>query len=192
MGWFDFLKRTPKESVRPLPSVYSREEVAREQRRKSRGSPPEIADSESSENGTGAVMIGDERITELHRQATQLKNSGRWTDAIEALHEAQTRMRASGAVGTIETWGRLPLYLQRTGLFEEAMAEFRRLLDEVPARMEREFGHWPKRFHCGFCHRERQVIYDKMRLACQRQGLFENAKKYSEMRDQEAEKAAEF
>jgi hypothetical protein len=133
----------------------------------------------------------DQRIAELHREATRLSDSGDLSAAIKALMEAQEKMRHSNISYPTESWTRLPLYMQRGGLFSESMNEFNKLLDELGDRISRELSHQPKRFHAGFCCHPRAVIYDKIRLACSRQGNKEEAGKYLKLRDDERLRARE-
>ncbi len=128
------------------------------------------------------------RISVLHREATQLKDSGEWDKAIAALQEAQELMRKSDDIDTIERWLRLPIFLQQGGRFDEAMQEFNRLLDELNDRTAREFSHQPEFIQRGATHHQRAAIYNKMKVACKRQKLPEKAAKYEKLRDECLEK----
>ena len=142
---------------------------------------------------TSSLIINrDEEIAALHREATRLKETGDWDGAVAGLREAQVRMRESSTSYPIETWVRLPLFLKQAGRFEEAMLEFSRQLDEIDGRIAKEFSHQPERFWSGFAYHPRAVIYDKMRVACKRQKLPEEAGKYEVLRDEYREKGEKF
>lgn len=139
-----------------------------------------------SAGGTGTQMTAtiDEESAELLREATRLKGEKDWNGAIEALKKADAR---TGTVGV-----RLPLYLQQAGRFEEAMIGFNKLLSEVESQAAKDFSHHPERFWKGFSYYPRSHIYDKMRLACKRQKLPEEAAKYEVLRDEFLEKHEKF
>lgn len=132
------------------------------------------------------------RISVLHREATQLKDSGEWDKAIAALQEAQELMRKSDEIHTIERWLRLPIFLQQGGRFDEAMQEFNRLLDELNDRTADEFDHQPEFIQRGATYHQRAAIYNKMKVACKRQKLPEEAAKYEKLRDEYYAKHEEY
>lgn len=142
--------------------------------------------------GVGIEINHDEETASLHREATRLMDAGDWDGSIAALYKAQERMRNSSTGFPIEQWVRLPLYLQQAGRFDEAMAEFNRLLDEVEALRGKEFCHHPERFWKGFSFHPKAVIFDKMRLACKRQNLPDQAAKYEALRDEYSAKHRQF
>lgn len=139
-----------------------------------------------SVGGTGAQITAtiDEESAELLREAARLKGEKDWNGAIEALKKADAR---TGTVGV-----RLPLYLQQAGRFEEAMAAFNKLLSEIELQVVKDFSHHPERFWDGFSYFPRSNIYDKMRLACKRQKLPEEAEKYEALRDEFLKKHEKF
>ena len=93
---------------------------------------------------------------ELLRQATALKDSGDINAAIAALKKAYELIAEAGEEQLIETFLRLPLYLQAAGRADEAWQEFHRLLSHGnPNRSLNEH--------------DKSVIYDKMRLCAQRE-----------------------
>lgn len=57
-------------------------------------------------------------------KATAFKEAGDWLSAINTLYEAKGYLLQAGETYDIETWCKLPLYLQQAGRFEEAMKEF--------------------------------------------------------------------
>jgi hypothetical protein len=110
----------------------------------------------------------DDRIAVLHREATRLKGVD-WDGAIHALSEAAVLMRERTGYPA-ERRTRLPLFLQQAGRYEEAIHEFERLLMEAEIRVPREFAHQGPLCQKRFVHVEKSYIYDKMRLAAERQG----------------------
>lgn len=134
----------------------------------------------------------DSRISVLHRDATKLKDLGEWDKAIDALQEAQELMRKSDELHTMESWLRLPIFLQQGGRFDEAMQEFNRLLGEVDSRTAQEYSHHPEFMQHGATHHRRAAIYNKMKVACRRQKLPEEAAKYEKLRDEYYAKHEEY
>jgi tetratricopeptide (TPR) repeat protein len=134
----------------------------------------------------------EQKIAELHREATHYKGSD-WDKSIACLQEAAQLMRQHHTSHLMEQWLRLPLFLQQAGRFDEAMQEFEQLLSEAPAKAEKElaayFGdaHIKCRIHLDYSR-----IYDKMRLACQRQKRVDDAKKYQELYEQHKVSHAEW
>lgn len=136
--------------------------------------------------GTGSTITAtiDEETAELHRRATALKDAGDMDGAVEALKKVKDRTGTAGV--------RFPLFLQQAGRFDESMEEFNRLLNEVESISAKDFGHHPERFWKGFSYQPRSEIYDKMRLACKRQKLPDEAAKYEALRDEFREKSDKF
>lgn len=132
---------------------------------------------------TASIVVNrnplDERISELHKQATAYKGDN-WDAAIACLREASDLMRQSNGYPT-ERWTRLPVFLQQAGRFEEAMAEFERLLTEVESRIATEFDHQSEHVRTMHVHGEYARIYDKIRMVCQRQKLKGEAEKYAKL-----------
>lgn len=116
-------------------------------------------------------------IRELNKQATQLKKND-INEAIICLRKANTLLSKTRG-HTIATWLRLPLFLQQAGYFEEAMQEFDKLLTETKARNTKEFSHCTVNAIEASIYADYAHIYDKMRLACKRQKLKEEADKYA-------------
>lgn len=80
----------------------------------------------------------------------------------------------------IETWLRLPVFLQQAGRFDEAISEFQWLVERVQSRDKRlvtDGGPYFIRHQVVTCLIH---IYDKMRLACQRQGRQDQAREYAD------------
>ncbi|HKV39168.1 MAG TPA: hypothetical protein VJX67_08140 [Blastocatellia bacterium] len=111
----------------------------------------------------------DLKRAELLRNATAEKQDD-IEKAIESLRCAYTLIRDPEAE-PIETYLRLPLYLQQGGRFDEAWFEANKLLKEFRysrAKLNREV-----------LPMDRSTIYDKMRLMLQREKRFEDAVLYA-------------
>lgn len=121
--------------------------------------------------GTSITATIDEETAELNREATRLKNAGDWDGAIVALKKARERTDSDDL--------RLPLFLQQAGRFDEAMTEFNRILSRVDERFARDLSHQPEFIQKGQALHEKATIYDKMRLACKRQNLSDEASRYA-------------
>lgn len=126
----------------------------------------------------------DVGISNLEKQATEFKKAKDWNSAIECLKKAR-ELRGYST-------DRLPLFLQQAGLFNEAMTEFKRLLDEVDPYCASMFSHQPKTIQRGQSYHMRASIYNKMRLACEREKLLEEASKYALSSDKYSLKFREY
>lgn len=124
----------------------------------------------------------------LGRQATAAKKSGNLLKAVDLLLEQRRIAADAGFTPSVKTLLRLPLYLQAAGLFSEAEEEFERLLAKAdlaymdqggascsPARKLYAAALW------------RAEVYDKMRLAYERQGDAERADEYAGLHRDEVE-----
>ena len=120
----------------------------------------------------------EEKSSELLKEATQRKNDKDLGGAITCLREAYKLMAQSSISYPIETYLRLPLYLQQAGRYEESIIEFERLLRNSPDKIAKEFGYITKQKQKGFSAMECAAIYDKMRLASQREKYFSHAVYY--------------
>ena len=134
----------------------------------------------------------DEEISSLNRQATEHFGNKEFGQAIECLEKAQELMRKSLISFPIETYLRLPLYLQQAGRFDEAMQKFEKLLHEVDERNEVAYSHRPKFIQEGLAYSDYRTIYDKMRLACKRQKLPDEAAKYETLSNKFDDKHQKF
>ncbi|MCX8016625.1 MAG: hypothetical protein N2690_01790 [Rhodocyclaceae bacterium] len=131
-----------------------------------------------------------DRVGELHKRATALSGEGRLSEAIDCLRMAQGIMRANtSAAFAVQQWLRLPLFLQQAGLFDEAMAEFERLIEEADGRALSEHAHLPDDIALCTAHSRRARIYDKMRLACKRQKRADLEAHYEKLAHDEQRKA---
>jgi tetratricopeptide (TPR) repeat protein len=121
----------------------------------------------------------------LHREATTHKKVN-WDAAVACLQEAANLMRQHDSPHIIESWTRLPVFLQQAGRYDEAIQEFERLLSEVKPRVAKEMAlsRSSPSVVKGFTHLSYSKIYDKMRLASQRQKLPNKAHEYQHLSEQ--------
>lgn len=117
----------------------------------------------------------EEKSSELLKEATKKKNEKDLAGAIDCLREAYKLMAQSSISYPIETFLRLPLYLQQAGRYDESVTEFEKLLKASPDKIAKEFSHITKQKQKGLAAMERATIYDKMRLASQREKRFNHA-----------------
>ena len=103
---------------------------------------------------------------ELLKQATIKKNNGDLDGAIKLLKDAYEELDKSSMLYSIQTYLRLPLYLQEAGRKDEAWGEFNRLILWVNSK---------SRYSAGVTPMEQSIIWDKMRLFLQREGKNEYA-----------------
>lgn len=128
------------------------------------------------------VFARDDKTAALHREATALADVGDLKGAVACLRKATKRMKTSPVSYPVLAWLRLPLYLQQAGQFKKAMTEFNRIIEDTDRRISH-----------GCCaettgeakqqmkHADLQTIFDKMGLACKREGLSEEAAKCAEL-----------
>ncbi len=121
----------------------------------------------------------DLEISALHKRATQLKGDD-WPGAISALEKAAILDAAHNRWNDMARMVRLPTFLQQAGRFDEAMAEFERLIERVPIYVQEHAGAANELSRSATLHREYEVLYDKMRLACKREKQHELAEKYNQ------------
>lgn len=124
-------------------------------------------------------------VADLHREATRHKQAKDWAAAIACLQRAQALMRTHELSNTVETWLRLPLFLQQAGRFEEAMAEFGLLLEEAKPLIARDHAHATANVRRSLLASHLARIHDKMRVACKREKLFEQAAHHEHLAEQQ-------
>ena len=108
-------------------------------------------------NGVG--FANNPKADAALRRATELKQAGRINEAIEELGNFHLHAEAGNASYPVESFLRLPMYLQAAGRREEAWEQFYKLLKEG----------YPKQLtDAGVRLAEKSAIYDKMRLFLQR------------------------
>lgn len=117
-------------------------------------------------------------VSRLHREATAYKGQD-WTRAILALQAAATLDREHQCWSDATRMVRLPVFLQQAGHYEAAMVEFERLLQRVPGYADAQLELKPRLDRQLCLHRQYEIIYDKMRLACKRQQLPDLAAQYA-------------
>lgn len=115
--------------------------------------------------------VEEERFADLHREATQYKNTGDWDKAIACLREAEKIAPDM----PVKSAARLPLFLQQSGHFEEAMIEFQKLIDHTESRIIS----WLPKSNISsktmLVHADLMTIYQSMSTACKREKLQEQA-----------------
>ena len=132
-------------------------------------------DTVATANKTTSVA---ERIAELNRTATCYKDEKEWDRAIACLREAAALTPESELSYPAEHYTRLPLFLQQGGYFDEAMREFELLIASTPSIIAKDYAHQNKTARSMIEHSFYYTIYDKMRVACKRQKLPDEAAKY--------------
>lgn len=105
----------------------------------------------------------------LLRQATQKKDNGEINEAIELLKKAYKEIAKTNTDFPIETFLRLPLYLQIANRPTEAWEEFNNLIKNGYPNQNKVKELIPM---------HKAHIYDKMRLFLQREKDFDNAVSY--------------
>lgn len=123
----------------------------------------------------------EQRISSLHREATELKSNGDLDRAIQCLREAENLKKNVRTIYPIKHSLRLPLFLQQSGKFDEAMVEFQRLLDGTEKRV---LAWLPKR-NIGskkmLMEADLYQIYGSMVTACKREKRQDLVEEYSEL-----------
>ena len=105
----------------------------------------------------------------LLKEATAKKNAGDLENAIKLLRDAYKEIGRGSIIYPVDTFLRLPLYLQEAKKNDEAWREFNLLLTKgYPNQMNN-----PE-----LIPMEHSIIYDKMRLFLQREGKSELAVRF--------------
>ena len=121
-----------------------------------------------------SVSPAEDRVAHLLRTATAFKKSKKWEIALAALLEAKRLMLSSSEIYPAETWCKYPLYLQRAGRTDEALAEFQFLLDDLEQRARRDArlddpsvgpAKQKQTFYRLIIREDRKIITRKMELA---------------------------
>ncbi|MBC2712852.1 MAG: hypothetical protein HGJ94_18240 [Desulfosarcina sp.] len=107
---------------------------------------------------------GDIDPGELQKKATEQKKNGDIDGAIISLRSAYKQLEKQGIKWPINTYLRLPLFLQKAGRTDEAWAEFNALLRAPESDFMLSMNH--------------SIIHDKMRLFLQREGKASLAVKF--------------
>jgi len=108
------------------------------------------------------------RAQSLLREATAKHDAKDLLGAIRCLREAYELLGTSSISYPVETYLRLPLYLQKADLFQEAMESFNSILKSAASQVARNFAHQDVVTQLSLVAMNRHVIYDKMRVACKR------------------------
>jgi hypothetical protein len=105
----------------------------------------------------------------LLKEATARKKAGDMDGAIECLRRAYKRISRTRIVYSVNTFLRLPLYLEQARRADEAWSEFNRLLTDGYPNQIRTRDLLPM---------HHSIIYDKMRLFLQREHHAQRAVKF--------------
>jgi hypothetical protein len=107
----------------------------------------------------------EEKFNKLFREVTEKKDSGNMDEAIELLSKTYKDISKTDLIYPIDTFLRLPLYLQQVKRTDEAWEEFNNLLKNgYPNQKDKKS--------------DRGKIYDKMRLFLQREKRMDEAIAY--------------
>ncbi len=118
------------------------------------------------------------KISKLGKRATALSKSGDWNEATECLKQVKRLTPTVRTEYPISHYLRLPLFLQKAGRFDESMKEFYELIDFVS--QEGKPKHYDKVAWQAAVHGRLSTIYDKMRLACVREGRKAEAESFAQ------------
>lgn len=121
-------------------------------------------------------------VSTLHREATAAKGVGDMARAVSCLKRAKALM---GEGYPIDTWLRLPVFMQQANLFDDAMDEFAWLIERVNAGDLRFVPHGGPYFVRNAKAVALTHIYDKMRLVCQRVKKHEQAKELLALKEKQ-------
>jgi hypothetical protein len=111
----------------------------------------------------------DELEGKLLKEATEKKDSGNIDEAIDLLHKAYKEISKSNIIYPVDTFLRLPLYLQQANKPDEAWKEFDNLLKN---------GYHNQMSITFLIKSDESKIYDKMRLFLQREKRMDEAVAY--------------
>jgi tetratricopeptide (TPR) repeat protein len=123
---------------------------------------------------------------DLLSQATAYKQQKDWAKAVECLRQAYQQFEDISSEFGLETLLRLPLYLQQGGWFDESITEFKKLLDNTESRVAKQFRWLEGQQKTDQINREKSMIYDKMRLASQREKRTDLVEEYRSLSDRYA------
>lgn len=120
---------------------------------------------EKIEIKAGIYTAPPSKADNLLKEATAAKQNGDINKAIELLKEAYKEIKKSGVIYSVNTYLRLPLYLQEAGRKDEAWKEFNELILSSFSNSE-------------VAPMDHSIIYDKMRLFLQREGKHKKAVRF--------------
>ena len=145
-------------------------------------SPPQsIADcyllSVIDESSPGFVM--NPRAAALTKLATQFKQQGDMDGAIAALEAAETAMEEGKTTYGVDTYCKLPLYLQQADRGEEAAQKLIALLEKYPPSWGKKLRRDRVGMFNNSIEKQRSIVYDKLRLVLQRDSKFQEAIPYA-------------
>lgn len=122
-----------------------------------------------------------DRIARLNREATKRKTAKDLVGAIACLREAKALAGQTDISFPVETWLRLPLFLQAAGETREAICEFDALAAETRTRVCLATPQASPSAWESLEHAELASIYYKAALACKRAKLPVEEAKYARL-----------
>ncbi|WP_017300139.1 hypothetical protein [Nodosilinea nodulosa] len=128
-------------------------------------------------------FVQNPRANALLKEATRLKSQGNMHSAIKMLEAANIAISEGETQYTVDTFVKLPLYLQQAGRGQEAIEKLIKLLDLYSPC----WGKPLRRDNVGMIQshieKQRAIVYDKLRLVLQREQRYEEAIPYALLAD---------
>jgi hypothetical protein len=125
--------------------------------------------SNKSRSTNYSSIFSEDDPKKLLKKATKFKKRGDFDNAINALKHSYELISKGNIIYSINTFLRLPLYLQKAGRTKEAWKEFNNLLENgYPNQMQKK----------GIVFIDKANIFNKMRLYLQREKKNAKAIKY--------------
>jgi tetratricopeptide (TPR) repeat protein len=121
--------------------------------------------------------------SQMLKEATQLKKDGDLSSAITKLKQAEEAIHRSEVDYGIETFLRLPMYLQAAGRSDEAIQRLNQLLQEHSEPWGREVRFDKRGIYPMHLDIARGSVYDKLRLVLKRDNQPEKALPYGVLAD---------
>lgn len=111
---------------------------------------------------SAVVFQRDEYLADLNRQATAAKDRKDWDSAVQMLRQAKAHQ------GEMYQDTRLASFLQQSGLFDEAMAEFEWLLQRVPEQCKAQAASQSQTYLHSCMARRYETVHNAIRIAAKR------------------------
>lgn len=120
------------------------------------------------------------KVSRLNKQATTFKKEKDWVRAVACMKEV-FGLYQTGKMNHIspESWARYPIFLQQAGCFSEAMDVFGWLLMHAEEIIKKDHETQPPFIQRGYVHHFRSGVYSKMRVACTREKIPDDAKRFA-------------
>jgi len=124
-------------------------------------------------------FVQNPRANALLKEATRLKTQGDMKGAVEALEAANIAIAKGKTEYAVDTFVKLPLYLQQAGRGKEAVDKLIQLLDKYPSSWGQPFHRDNDGMIQSHLEKQRAIVYDKLRLVLQREKRYEEAIPYA-------------